>query len=220
MNQIICTSDSNIDFKLNYYFKKSILKSISLFFTLSFFLLSIYFVVYIYKRSCFEKKSYTLINDFNLTNIYSNCSSSSISSNNIFSNLYTMSNNVIGIIEIKKIKITYPILSEISKDYLKISPCRFCGPSPNNIGNLCIAAHNYKNDTFFSKLSSLVNGDIITLYDLNGISVDYIVYDVYNVSSDDSYCTNQNTNEKKIVTLVTCNSLNNNYRTIVKAIEY
>lgn len=32
-------------------------------------------------------------------------------------------------------------------------------------GNLCIAAHNYKNDTFFSNISKLEIGDLITIYD-------------------------------------------------------
>ena len=32
-------------------------------------------------------------------------------------------------------------------------------------GNLCIAAHNYKDGTFFSNISELEIGDIITIYD-------------------------------------------------------
>jgi len=41
--------------------------------------------------------------------------------------------SVIGVIDIKKINISYPILSGISKDALKIATCLFYGPEPNNI---------------------------------------------------------------------------------------
>ncbi|MCI8621812.1 MAG: sortase [Clostridia bacterium] len=34
-------------------------------------------------------------------------------------------------------------------------------------GNLCIAGHNYKNDTFFSNISKLNYGDIIEIHDNN-----------------------------------------------------
>ncbi|MCI8519374.1 MAG: hypothetical protein HFJ51_04755 [Clostridia bacterium] len=41
--------------------------------------------------------------------------------------------SVIGIIDIKKINISYPILSGISKDALKIATCLFYGPELNKI---------------------------------------------------------------------------------------
>ena len=130
-----------------------------------------------------------------------------------------MPSSIIGVIEIQKLNIVYPILSEINKDYLKISTCRFYGPYPNEAGNLCIAAHNYKNGTFFSNLSDLVNGDIITIYDSNKKYHDYIVYAVYTTDYKDIECMSQKTNNKKIITLVTCNTFDNHYRTIVKAKE-
>lgn len=34
-------------------------------------------------------------------------------------------------------------------------------------GNLCIAGHNYKNESFFSNLSKLKIGDIIEIHDNN-----------------------------------------------------
>lgn len=74
---------------------------------------------------------------------------------------------VIGLIEIKSIGINYPIISSYNDDLLKISPCRFYGPMPNEIGNLCIAGHNYNSYKFFSRLKKLSNGDIITIFDLS-----------------------------------------------------
>lgn len=39
--------------------------------------------------------------------------------------------SVIGLINIKKINISYPIVSNVSKDALKVATCRFYGPMPN-----------------------------------------------------------------------------------------
>ena len=86
-------------------------------------------------------------------------------------------------------------------------------------GNLCIAAHNYKNNTFFSNLSKLEIGDIINIKDNNGNVIDYKIYDIYTLEQTDLSCINQNTNNLRIVTLITCDNINDNFRTIVKAKE-
>ncbi len=86
-------------------------------------------------------------------------------------------------------------------------------------GNLCIAGHNYKNDSFFSNISKLINGDIITIYDNSGSNCDYIVYNVYKTPSNNLECINQETYGLRFITLVTCDDVNNNYRVIVKAKE-
>lgn len=228
MNQIICTSDINVEFSGN---NKSILlfskkkKTIEIVFYLLVFIslsLTIYYIFYKYDMYKSEKISKDILRDYNITSIYNSSNNYSVNfvSENFISEKYqNISSSVIGTIEIKKINIVYPILSEINKEFLKMSPCRFYGPNPNEIGNLCIAAHNYKNETFFSNLSTLVNGDIITIYDSSGNYIDYIVYKVYTTYASDTECISQNTNNKRIVTLVTCNSIDNHYRTIVKAKE-
>ena len=88
----------------------------------------------------------------------------------LYGNIYIEEGNnftVIGLIEIKSININYPIISKYNDDLLKIAPCRFYGPMPNEIGNLCIAGHNYNSYKFFSRLKNLSNGDIITIFDLS-----------------------------------------------------
>ena len=50
---------------------------------------------------------------------------------------------------------------------LKIAPCRFYGPMPNEVGNICIAGHNYNSYKFFSRLKNLSIGDVITIFDLS-----------------------------------------------------
>ena len=47
----------------------------------------------------------------------------------------------IGVINIPSINVNYPILSTYSDALLKIAPCKFHGPNPNEIGNLCITGH-------------------------------------------------------------------------------
>ena len=221
MNQIICTNSSNIVI-LNE--KNKIKKFLILFFYFLIFVslsLSIYYIYFKYDLYITEKSSKKLLNDFSITSLYNNNNYTSVSLNEKIdlNNYSNISSYVIGIIEINKLDIVYPILSEINKDLLKISPCRFSGPNPNQIGNLCIAGHNYKNGTFFSNLSNLINGDIITIYDSSGKSIDYVVYNMYKSSANNLECTNQDTNNEKIVTLITCDFFDNHYRTIVQAKE-
>ena len=127
--------------------------------------------------------------------------------------------DIIGIIEIKSLGLNYPILSNYSDEFLKIAPCRIAGPSPNEVGNLCIAAHNYNNSTFFSKISLLNISDIITIYDISGNSIDYEVYENKEVNFDDLNCLSQDNVDKKELTLLTCNNSNANKRIIIKAKE-
>ena len=115
---------------------------------------------------------------------------------------------VIGIIKIDKINLNYSILSVSNNDLLDISVCRFAGPMPNEVGNLCIAGHNYVDYKLFSRLNELEINDEISIYDLSGNSIKYEIYDIYETSPKDTSCTFQNTNGEKIVTLITCNNVN------------
>lgn len=122
----------------------------------------------------------------------------------------------VGTINIPTIDVNYPILSETTDKLLKVSVCKFWGSNPNEVGNLCIAGHNYRNSRFFSKVPKLVVGDIIEITDLSGKTLKYTVYDKFTVDPTDVNCTSQVTNEKKIVTLITCTN-DNKQRVIVKA---
>ncbi len=54
---------------------------------------------------------------------------------------------------------------------------------------------------------------------MSGEVIQYEVYAVYKVEQTDISCINQNTNGLKIVTLITCDSINDSLRIIVKAKE-
>lgn len=122
----------------------------------------------------------------------------------------------IGVINIPSINVNYPILSTYTDELLKIAPCRFHGPNPNEVGNVCIAGHNYKNSKFFSKVPNLQLGDKIEITDLSGRMLTYTVYDKFIVNPDELECTSQLTNGNKEITLITCTN-DNKQRHIIKA---
>ena len=126
--------------------------------------------------------------------------------------------NMVGRITIPSIDVNYAILSETTDALLKVSVCKFWGADPNEVGNLCIAGHNYRNRKFFSKVQNLTVGDIIEITDLSERTLKYEVFDKYTVDPEDVSCTSQITNGKKIVTLITCTD-DSKQRIIVKAVE-
>ena len=138
---------------------------------------------------------------------------------------YTASNgqnyDSIGILNIPSLNIQYPILSSTSEQTLKVALTKYWGGNPNEVGNLCISGHNYKNSKFFGKLQNIKNGDIIQITDLNGQTLDYKVYDTKIVDPSDTSCTSQLTNGNIEITLITCyyenGSAHASKRFIVKA---
>lgn len=126
--------------------------------------------------------------------------------------------HTVAIINIPSIKVNYPVLNLTTDELLKISPCYFWGPKPNEVGNFCIVGHNYRNSKFFSKVPTLSNGDIIEITDLTGRTLKYAVYDKYIVDPTDVSCTSQRTNGDKEITIITCTN-DSSQRVIVKAKE-
>lgn len=102
-------------------------------------------------------------------------------------------------------------------ELLKYSPVEFKGNGPNKVGNFCVVGHNYRNDKFFSKILTLSNGDIVEITADNK-TVKYSVYKMYEVIPEDLSCTDQETNGKKELTLITCTN-DSKKRVIVKAKE-
>ena len=185
----------------------------------------------IYSYNQKENVSKNLLNAISVTKLYSNnqdYTTPNIEENN--SNVLNLSDStemsanntkdpfVIGIIQINKINVNYPILSKTTKELLKVSLCRCAGPMPNQVGNLCIAGHNLVDYKLFSRLNEINLKDIIKIYDLNGNMKEYEVCKKYEVIPTNLSCLSQNTNGKKIVTLLTCNNVNGK-RLIVVAKE-
>ena len=142
--------------------------------------------------------------------------------NNITSGKFTDSKgntySILGVINIPKINSKYPIIAETSDVLLKVSVCKFWGSNPNEVGNLCLVGHNYRDSRFFGKVPTLVVGDVVEITDLEGKTLKYSVYDIFTVYPTDTRCTSQLTQGKKEVTLITCTD-NGKKRVVVKCTE-
>lgn len=151
-----------------------------------------------------------------------------VASMNEKAEVYTSSSGyrykIIAKIEIPKINLTYSVLQgetgsvKETEELLKISPIKFHGYDPNEIGNFCIAGHNYRNSKFFSKVPTLEVGDIVKLTDLTKRTITYEVYDIHSVEPNNRNDTTQLTGGKKEVTLITCTD-DSKERIIVKCRE-
>lgn len=124
----------------------------------------------------------------------------------------------IATVNIPAIDCTYPVINRTTTELLKISPTKFWGCDPNQVGNFCIVGHNYRSNKFFSHVPELQNGDEIEITDLTGQTIVYSVYDKFVVDPNDTSCTSQRTNGLKEVTLITCTD-DSKERVIVKARE-
>lgn len=203
MNQILYFKKNNMKYKIQFIISIVI-------FTISIIIL----FINIYKAHKNETISNKLMSSYSVTTLYSN----SLNEDTINLDTDETEPFVIGIIKIDKINLNYPILSSISNDLLDISVCRFAGPMPNEVGNLCIAGHNYVDYKLFSRVNELKKDDTIEIYDLDGQKIEYSIYDIYETNANDTSCTFQDTNGNKIVTLITCNNVNGK-RLIVHAKE-
>lgn len=118
---------------------------------------------------------------------------------------------------IKKINLDYFVYNSYSDELLKILPCKFSGTTLQENGNICIIAHNYFDDRFFSNINKLGENDEIIIKDLLGNEYKYYVYDIYEIDEKNITEVIKMEENKKIITLCTC-TLNKEKRLIVKAI--
>lgn len=222
MNQILKTKSKNDIKSINKKKEKSskrIFKINLNFFKLQ-FVFSIFLILFLigfifyYIFSLQNKKELTdnLLGNYGIYRLYSNIPKEN--SDNEVSN--EAESNLFGIIEIPKLDLYYPVFSHLEENLLKISPCKFYGTSPKEVGNICIAGHNYNNSMFFSKLHLLDNEDQIYLYDNSGYKYIYSVFKSYEVKEDDLSPIFDYNSFSKELTLVTCNNMNSN-RLIVKS---
>ena len=119
-------------------------------------------------------------------------------------------------IYIPKINLETYVLEQYSKQALLTSVTKFYGANPNQIGNFCVAGHNYGPSNMFQNLRKLNINDEIYLTDIEGNKVKYIIYDTYTVLPNDTKCLSQKTNGEIELTLITC-TFNSEKRIIIKA---
>lgn len=83
----------------------------------------LYYFNNLYKINKNEKLSEVLVNNYNISRLYSDLSSETLSVEN------KNSFSIIGILVIDKISLKYPILSKLNNTLLQIAPCKFYGPN-------------------------------------------------------------------------------------------
>lgn len=125
---------------------------------------------------------------------------------------------VVGIIEIPKIKIKYPILEKTTVQSMLVSVTKFWGPDINEFGNVTIVGHNNFSGTMFGKTKNLENGDIIKLTDLKNNTIEYEVFNKYSIDPNDVSCIKSVEPKTREVTLITCTK-GHKERLVVKARE-
>lgn len=121
-------------------------------------------------------------------------------------------------LKIPKIQLETYILQNYSIEALNISVTKFWGANPNEIGNFCVAGHNFQNKNMFRNLKNLQKGDRLFVSDNKIGRVEYEIYDIYKVEPDDVSCLTQETGGRREVTLITCTN-DSKQRIIVKARE-
>ena len=113
--------------------------------------------------------------------------------------------NVIGQIVIDEIDMENYILDRTTDYSLNLAVTKFYGPDLNQRGNFCITGHNARG--LFNNLKKLDIGDTFYIIDKkNSEKVTYRIYNRKTISPTDLDCLNQDTNNKREVTLITCNT--------------
>lgn len=116
---------------------------------------------------------------------------------------------------IPKINLNTYVLDDKSDEAMWICPIKYYGSEPNEVGNYCIAAHNYDKENMFNHIIELEIGDTIYLSDNKNGTVEYEVYDIYKAIPTSTEALLQNTNGKTEITLITCSDYSSK-RIIVK----
>lgn len=124
---------------------------------------------------------------------------------------------IIGKLEIKKIRLSYPILNESTVVSLEKGITKQWGVDPNEYGTMVIAGHNMRNGTLFSNLKKVAIGDTIQITDIGGTTVNYQVYDIYETDPNNTAHMSTDKSSRNVV-LTTCNN-DSSKRLIVKCKE-
>lgn len=119
-------------------------------------------------------------------------------------------------LEIDKLDIDTYVLKEYSKAGMEVCVSKYYGTEPNEIGNYCIAGHNYITKNMFSKLGELEIGDEMILTDNYNGAVYYTIYDKYKADPEQTQPLSQDTNGNVELTLITCSDYSSK-RIIIKA---
>lgn len=125
---------------------------------------------------------------------------------------------VIAKLIIPKINLETYVLRDYTTEGMEVCISKYWGPEPNEVGNFCIAGHNYEKDNMFHHLIDLEIGDELYLLDNEHGRFSYTIYDIYKVKPQNTAPLEQKMGGKRVVTLITCVNYSRN-RLIVQAVE-
>ena len=127
----------------------------------------------------------------------------------------------VGKINIPKTGASYPILLDTSSKALDVAVAVSYPSNPqlNKPGNVVIIGHNYRNGKFFSDNDELQVGDIIKITDLDGNTLSYNIYEVFQTTPTDSAYMTRDTGENIEISLSTCTDDGNNRIVILARVE-
>ena len=112
--------------------------------------------------------------------------------------------NMIGTIQIPKIKLKSPIVDKVTPKSISAAVAVLYGRGLNQVGNTVIVGHNYRNGTFFSNNKKLVVGDKIYVTDQTGKKIEYTITNTYITSDTDFDYATRDTQGKREISLSTC----------------
>ena len=106
-------------------------------------------------------------------------------------------NDYIGVLEIPRLGLRLPVMSEWSYPKLKKAPCRYAGTA--YLDNFVISAHNY--DSHFGRLKKLTEGESIFFTDADG---NRFTYEVAMIETLQPASISEMKNSEFDLTLFTC----------------
>jgi sortase A len=116
----------------------------------------------------------------------------------------------VGRLDIPDLGLSLPVMNKWSYSNLRTSPCRYSGSA--YLGNLVIAAHNYRRH--FGNLKNLKQGSKIVFTDMSNNRFVYSVSDIEEISPNSV----ENLSTENGLTLFTCNK-SGRKRVAVRCIE-
>lgn len=113
---------------------------------------------------------------------------------------------MLGYITIPKTNVKEPILDVVTPESLNTAVAALYPSNPqlNQVGNVVIIGHNYRNGKFFSNNNKLSVGDKIMIKDNTGTELTYTIYQKFQTTEQDTSFYTRNTNGKAEITLSTC----------------
>lgn len=130
----------------------------------------------------------------------------------------------VGNITIPKTKASYPILLPNNEDMEKeldiaVVATYPSSPEINKPGNVVIIGHNYRNGKLFSNNKKLALGDTIQIKGLDGKTLNYTIYEIFETTPTDTKYMSRNTDGRIEISLSTCTDDGNNRLVILARVE-